>query len=80
MTIFKSYVVGRHHGWARTPLTSLLLREGLVVSFLIFGELIFVPICGHAPEIYGLLGMMVITVVYESIRTFGPAAGNAAFA
>jgi len=38
MTLFK-YFVG-HHGRARTPLTSLILREGIMVCFLTFGLLI----------------------------------------
>jgi len=38
MTLFKYFV--SHHGRARTPLTSLILREGIVVCFLTFGMLV----------------------------------------
>ena len=67
MTIFK-YIVGHHYGWARTPLTSLMLRDGTVVCFLIFGELISV----HTWPLLTLdLGMLVLNMVYEKIREFG---------
>ncbi|KAF8814052.1 hypothetical protein BYT27DRAFT_7082978, partial [Phlegmacium glaucopus] len=39
MTLFK-YVAGHHYGWARTPLTSLLLRQGIAVCFLTFGMVV----------------------------------------
>jgi len=39
MTIFK-HIVGHHYGWARTPLTSLILREGIVACFFIFGMMV----------------------------------------
>lgn len=66
MTLFK-YIVGQHYGWARTPLTSLLLRQGIVVCFLTFGELTFILV-GPPSESRGL-GMVVVNIAYESIRT-----------
>ena len=68
MTIFK-YIVGRRYGWARTPLTSLLLREGIAVCLLIFGELILVPICGHSSEGRGSV-VIVVNVAYDSTPSF----------
>ncbi|KAF8148464.1 hypothetical protein B0H34DRAFT_265077 [Crassisporium funariophilum] len=38
MTLFK-YVAGRRYGWTRTPLSSLMLRDGLAAGFLVFALL-----------------------------------------
>jgi len=40
VTTLNKFVTGRSYGWARTPLTSLMLREGVVVFFLILALLI----------------------------------------
>lgn len=37
MTLFK-LVVGRRGGWGRTPLTSLMLKQGLVTFFIVLGK------------------------------------------
>ena len=75
MTLFKHFV--GHHGQARTPLTSLILREGIVVCFLIFGKVIF-SLSDHLPETGP--GMMVINVTDGGIRTTGLRLGDADFA